>query len=401
MVAALAGGLAGCGAQSGDEPSTAEADSLSAVEAGLIAPLQDRFSKWPSVVAVCVSPAIGDPASEFETAKAQLIKAVQTGWQRHANLRFDFSCPSNAAQKIVVTLKAQNDLNVGGDCDGFGAATTRKINISYCAPSLPNADCSQVPKDGFVYNIDRMEPLRALALHEFGHALGFVHEHKRKDTPQDVEVWCDAAKPESRVKDDVNNGYEPGGGQLLTSSYDYDSIMSYCRDVDRNREGDGPVDHVADRLSEGDKWGVQALYGAPAPYPMWHDALYRSSDDAAVLLYSVKRGRACHVTWPQFVDIGKPFVTVVSPSQGQQLRAVLDGGVCTKEALGALPDGLYRQYDDSAVFKLNGQTACHVTWTQFSRMLIPMPQLLTAADGQRLREAYFAGSVCTDAQVGL
>jgi hypothetical protein len=70
------------------------------------------------------------------------------------------------------------------------------------------------------------------AVHEFGHALGFKHEHERLDGP-----GC--------------TGWDQIGDAQILTEYDEDSTMNYCSD-DGNNEGS---------LSRLDIVGVQVAYG--------------------------------------------------------------------------------------------------------------------------------------------
>jgi len=76
---------------------------------------------------------------------------------------------------------------------------------------------------------------RVIAVHEFGHAIGFAHEQNRPDTPGE----CDE-RPQGQ-----------SGDKLLTP-WDPHSVMNYCNATYAN---DGA-------LSEFDVVGVQYVYGA-------------------------------------------------------------------------------------------------------------------------------------------
>ncbi len=77
--------------------------------------------------------------------------------------------------------------------------------------------------------------IRVIAVHEFGHALGFDHEQNRPDSPS----WCG---------EDAH-----GSGDTVIGPWDLDSVMNYCNPA---WSGDGT-------LSEIDVQGVQQIYGAP------------------------------------------------------------------------------------------------------------------------------------------
>lgn len=79
--------------------------------------------------------------------------------------------------------------------------------------------------------------IRVIAVHEFGHVLGFAHEQNRPDTP---DAACAARE-------------QGTNGNVLVGAWDLASVMNYCNP---RYSGDG-------QLSPTDIAMVQAYYGRP------------------------------------------------------------------------------------------------------------------------------------------
>jgi hypothetical protein len=89
---------------------------------------------------------------------------------------------------------------------------------------------------------DREHCIRALAVHEFLHSIGFLHEQLRADAPRECRERY-AHRPDAR-------GFQP---VYATQDYDSDSHMNYCANMYRK-----PI-----QLSKGDEAVLRRFYPKP------------------------------------------------------------------------------------------------------------------------------------------
>ncbi len=177
-----------------------------------------RSGHSPAVVYVCWEEL---PAAQ-ETERGWVKDAVENSWPKFAALEFrgwtKFAVVNDG---IRITVKDE-----GPHTTKLGKALNGKRNGMVLNFTFQNWNSGCKSKENCI---------RAIAIHEFGHAIGFAHEQTRPDTPGECSR---TQKPEPSV-----------GAKPLTP-YDPSSVMNYCD----NMYADGG------NLSKCDKISVQNAY---------------------------------------------------------------------------------------------------------------------------------------------
>jgi hypothetical protein len=204
---------------------------------------------------------------DFAKEKAIIRAAIENTWIREANLRISWTdCPTSGPDSYVKL--DLNNVGDGGNTQGYGTAALRTATQS------TSMHLGFAPNNGTAQS-----RLEYLAVHEFGHVLGFSHEQdqpgagpvdcrangtngcnalgapayvkciKAARSSPSKKAACEVAKKDafdSCMKDAAKdeNGTPVG-------PYDVDSVMSYCNKY-RNNAG---------ILSPLDIAGVRRLYG--------------------------------------------------------------------------------------------------------------------------------------------
>jgi hypothetical protein len=194
---------------------------------------------WPNGSAVVVGFMCGEATLQWKVAK------VASEWAKYANLRFVFGEAAEAAIRI-----------------SFGGAGTW---------SYVGTDALSVPNDrptielGWLTSETNDEEIRRVVLHEFGHALGLVHEHQIATAEiawDETAVYNDLTGPPNnwtRQQIDVamfqrySSDYYP-----IEKKFDPKSIMMFP--VPKNWTSGTSLSELNMELSDGDKDFVHKLY---------------------------------------------------------------------------------------------------------------------------------------------
>jgi hypothetical protein len=179
---------------------------------------------WPSpTISVCWE------QDGYQTEKALVRAALRDSWEAVSSVRFTgWSRCSEGSMGIRVFLDGAavtSHSKRGTDLDGeVNGVVLGIVGVEGACDGLSQVDCK-----------------KASVVHEFGHALGFAHEHDREDTE------CPDIAPDTTQADTTLGPYDPH------------SVLNYCNE---NWNGHG-------RLSWWDVNGARALYG---PNGRWVDS---------------------------------------------------------------------------------------------------------------------------------
>ncbi len=183
-------------------------------------------AKWPfNAVFVCWE----SPTPVDEKERHWVQDSAESTWARNSGIRFVGwqKCTSDAVRgiRIAISDTGPHVKYLGKFVDGVQEGMVLNFVFANWSPS-----CRDM----------REYCIRAIAVHEFGHAIGFAHEQNRPDTPGDCAIQKQGTD-----------------GDLLLTPWDPQSVMNYCNPKYNNNG----------QLSAFDVKAVQYVYGPPRPQP--------------------------------------------------------------------------------------------------------------------------------------
>lgn len=197
--------------------------------------IAESSKRWPDGV-VTVAIDIDDIWS-----RAVVISAIRE-WEKHT-----------PALKFNIVLGNQGDIRISGDENIKGDWSTIGTDAKLVPDGKPTLHLD---------NQDNLTLAHNIALHEFGHALGLLHEHQHpnrtiKFDEQNVyESYGNAGVTDEDIENQIVRQW-PAKNRLATD-YDERSIMHY--EFHANTTEDKKKYPPATELSEGDKKIIRQLY---------------------------------------------------------------------------------------------------------------------------------------------
>ncbi len=184
----------------------------------------DKYLWTNNTIPVCWE----NESAEFEEKKDWVKSAVSETWQANSAINFSGWGKCTVGDKGV---RIQIDDSVpphtvalGRQLDGVANGVKLTLSFAEFSPSCANF---------------QQQCVKSIAVHTFGHVLGFAHTNNRSDTPIDCKT---------RVS-------EPAESQGMNFEsvlpYDKHSVMNYCN----------PVWNNGGKLSSLDKLALQIVYG--------------------------------------------------------------------------------------------------------------------------------------------
>lgn len=185
-------------------------------------------------------------------AMRKKVEAIAHRWEQYTHVKF----------KFVTSGPAEIRISFYADSGSWSAVGRDALNTKYFPLHQPTMNY------GWLRDDTENEEYSRVVLHEFGHALGCIHEHQ---SPKFTRVWDEKkvmqyfqGPPNYWSPDDIRSNvlerYSPTG--ISATRYDQKSIMLYAFDGALFADGKGPT-NTNSVLSEADITMIKSLYQVP------------------------------------------------------------------------------------------------------------------------------------------
>jgi hypothetical protein len=263
-----------------------------------------KDKKWPSDATITIG-FIGDGSKIKRTPLSQIEEERGYGGK---------TAPIDPLQKKVDGMKVTDAIKlivqeriqplvgvklVFKEDDPASAQIRIGFDSSGGSYSLVGKDCLS-SKDRTTMNFGWFDV--ATVMHEFGHALGMIHEHQNprgEGINWDVEkvyAWAESTQGWDKKTTDQNILKRYDISQINGSSYDPLSIMLYFFPANLTKDGQGTAENL--RLSPIDvEWLAKEYSGGQQTPAQFYQQAYGESTSAALSAYPHSGGKHKWVTW--------------------------------------------------------------------------------------------------------
>ncbi len=178
----------------------------------------------------------------------QKVEGAAKGWETYAGITFDFVTSDD--EQIRVSFEA--------DASSWSAVGTDALIERYFPRYQPTMNF------GWLKDNSDDEEVSRVVLHEFGHALGCIHEHQ---SPESGLRWNEAevlrvfsGAPNFWTQDQIEHNVlmKYGNDNINATDFDPDSIMLYEFPANLFLDGEGTKSNT--QLSDNDKAFIASQY---------------------------------------------------------------------------------------------------------------------------------------------
>ena len=270
---------AGCGSLPGDvgevdEEATSTAETAEALFWAADVITWNHSPGGPTTISVCYETegTLPTPPSVSDVV-GDIRDLLERTWGHYANIDFTGWSACTGSERLHLRLLLHNTRLCAG-CSNLGQPATgapgdyTTVTLKWDAgPTILAFDYSLPWQEA----LERQRFARSRVMHEFGHALGFAHDH---DHPGNFD-----SNGFPRYCEDAPSRFEATHGVPLTGDFDPWSQMSYCANTEYDWRGDVlelPVSgeiHSTGRLSYWDIRGSQDRYGERPGAGAWLNAV--------------------------------------------------------------------------------------------------------------------------------